>query len=196
MMKNKIHIVVAWIIAIFVMFFSFVASLQYVVLPTNSSQNMLTLSSDGYISPSRITIKHYVNNIHVCDYTLDLSIELRHQTFQKYKLPQLNEGRVEVCIELVGEQGYIKTNFIKAKVLYEKGILIYFSSDNRDINRYVYFISGRNKNIYYNKYDENGVFKWFPVQKAPNPRKIIRKEISYSYGSYGWEENSWVIDKK
>lgn len=176
-------LVVTLIILIFCYFLSF-----WVVLPTESLSNTLTLARYGYVSPSRIILRHYINDVHICDYTLDLKVELRHQTVQHYELPQLDNGWVEVCVELKNNKGNINTRFDHVKDLYERGLLIYYGSDLSDIDRYVHFISGENKTCFHNK---NGVFDWEFGNDESKIIKYSRQEISYSPGYYGWKENRW-----
>jgi hypothetical protein len=164
---------------------------------------MLTLVKYGSLSTNRITLRHYVNGVHVSDYVLELKIGLRHQQPQSYDLPQLNEGMVEVNVELVnGMHKYNSSftiNYDKASNLYEKGLLIYTTDDynsNTTIgdfiyyDRYIYFKSGEDETSYFEK---AGSSEWSLITDAPQPKRFTRKEMGYSSLYYGWKENKWVV---
>ncbi len=194
MRKNRKKIIIILAIVFFVLLLVYIYLSYLVVLPVKSSANSLTLVKNGAcLGPSKIILRHHINDIHICDYTLDLKIGLWHQTFQKYKLPKFDKGWIEVCVELENNNGYINARFENAKELYEKGLLIYFRGNNYSVDRYVYCKSGKN-NLYFHK--KEGVFDWGPTADTSGLKKIVKQEIGYSNFYYGWkEENKWVKTK-
>ena len=164
-----------------------------VVLPTASSANTLTLVEYGLINPNQVTLKHYVDNAHICDYTLNLKVGLDNQTNHTYELPKFDKGWVEICVKLERNEGHINARFEKAADLYKNGLLIYFGGDYAGTDKYVYFKSGRD-NLYFHKKEE--VFDWGPTTDTSALKKIVKQEIGYIPGDYGWkEENKWVKTK-
>ena len=177
----------------------------WVFLPTKSSSHTLTLVRYGYPSPSRITLRHYVDDVPINEYILELKGELWSQVPQSYELPQLNEGMVEINVELKNgidhSTGSLTINYEEARDLYEKGLLIYFNTafhSNITIgnfvyyDQYVYFVSKKERISYFEK---AGSSEWVPITNAPPLKKFVREGMGYSpYFGSGWQEkNKWVV---
>ena len=177
----------------------------WIILPTKSSSNILTLVKYGYPRLNRITMRRYVNDVPINDYTLDLKIDLRIQQPQKYKLPKVNEGSVEINIELedgvIHENSNVLTiNYAQASDLYNQGLLVFLTTDYASIayiggfvyyDQYVYFISGEERTYYYQK---AGSSEWSLITDAPQLKRFTREEMGYSPHRYGlWKENEWVM---
>lgn len=189
------------IIALFILLFCYV-QFSWVILPTNSIPNTLTLVSCGSASMKKITMKHYVNDELINAYMLELKVGVHNQTSQKYKLPEVNEGRVEFYVEIadgmVGKS-IILTSHYKSEDVYKKGLLIYsdaIDDSTIEINGLVYkdqyadFISGKERITYFEK---AGELQWSLITDAPKPKKFVREEMGYSPMYYGWKEaNKWV----
>jgi len=164
--------------------------------------------ADGYLSPNKVTLRYYVNNVHTNDYVLELKGELWDRKPQTYELPQLQEGRVEVDVELDDKVSIppesictLTINYENAQNLYEKGVLIYFSTDlysRTTIGRFVYydqyvhFISGANRISYIEK---AGPPNWSIIIDAPSPKKITPEgNFYFPYDDSDWKEkNKWVV---
>ena len=195
MKKNRKKIIIILAIVFFALLFGYIYLAYLVVLPTASSANTLTLVEYGLIDPNQVTLKHYVDNAHICDYTLEIKSSIRNQTAQKYELPKFDKGWIEVCVKLERNDGYINARFEKAADLYKNGLLIYFGGDYAGTDKYVYFKSGRD-NLYFHKKEE--VFDWGPTTDTSAFKKIGIQEMGYvsCHYDYGWkEENKWVKTK-
>lgn len=175
----------------------------WIILPTESSPHTLTFVNYGGCYIDRVTIRHYVNEVHINDYVLELKIGVRYQHSQSYELPQLNEGMIEVNLELMDRadrnDGTITINYDKASDLYEKGLLIYTTTDYKSniaigdfayYDQYVYFISGKEKTSYFEK---AGSSEWSLTTDSPKLKKFTREEMGYSTFYYGWKENEWEV---
>ena len=195
MKKNRKKIIIILAIVFFALLFGYIYLAYLVVLPTASSANTLTLVEYGLIDPNQVTLKHYVDNAHICDYTLEIKSGIWNQTAQKYELPKFDKGWIEVCVKLERNDGYINARFEKAADLYKNGLLIYFGGDYAGTDKYVYFKSGRD-NLYFHKKEE--VFDWGPTTDTSAFKKIGIQEMGYvsCHYDYGWkEENKWVKTK-
>ena len=193
MRKNRKKIMIICTIFIAFILILYFRIFYLVVLPTASSANTLTLVEYGLINPNQVTLKHYVDNVHICDYTLEIKSGIWNQTAQKYELPKFDKGWIEVCVKLERNDGYINARFEKADDLYKNGLLIYFGGDYAGTDKYVYFKSGRD-NLYFHKKEE--VFDWGPTTDTSALKKIGIQEMGYSTFYYGWkEENKWVKTK-
>ena len=176
---------------------------RLIILPTNSSPQMLTLVKYGYPRPKKIIMRHYVNDVAVNEYVLELKRDLRSQQPQKYKLPEVSDGRAEINVEM--EDGVTYNNNItltlncdSARDLYDRGLLIYLATDyasGTEINGYVYydqyayFISGQEK-IYYA--EKAGDSNWQRITDAPQLKKFTQAETGYSpHPNDLWKENGW-----
>lgn len=174
-----------------------------IILPTKSSPQMLTLVKYSYARLNRITMRHYVNDVVVNEYVLDLKIDLRDQQPQKYKLPELNDGRVEISVELEdgvtpGNNSILTLNYDQASDLYNRGLLIYLATDfasHTEIDgfayydQYAYFISGQEGTYYA---EEAGDSEWLIATDAPLPKKITREDMGFSpHHNDLWKENEW-----
>ena len=122
-MKKKICIVILIILLLFIEF-------PIVMLPTNSYPNELIIVQCGRTAIKQITLKHYVDEMHIKDYVLEMKVGVWNQTYHKYKLPQLIDGNVTVVIEFSdgvnGETVSLQEEYLSSE-LTEKGLLIYFS---------------------------------------------------------------------
>lgn len=181
----------------------FLLHFSWAILPTSSSSHMLTLVRNGYPNPYRITLRTYVNNKCSNEYILDLKYGLYNNQPQKYKLPKVDGERVDVIIEL--EDGVIHDNnniitiiYDNVEELYNKGLLIYLATDyttNTYIGDFVYYdqyihlVSGKGKKYYFEK---AGFSEWYSTNKAPQPRKIVKKGMEYVPFYYKWKENVWI----
>ena len=193
MKKNRKKIMIICTIFIAFILILYFRIFYLVVLPTASSANTLKLAEYGHIGPRRIILKYYVNDVHICDYTLNLKVELRNQSVQKYKMPKFDKGRVDVYIELDRDEGCINARFEDAKDLFKNGLLIYIKSSYYSIDSYVYCISGKDK-LYYHR--REGIFDWEPTTDTSALKKFLKQEMGYVPGNYGWkEENKWVKTK-
>jgi len=171
-------------IALFIFFF------PYAILPTSSSPHMLTLSYHSSCSVDRVTLRHYINDVHIADHELELEMWLQYQTSQKYKLPQLDEGRVEVHLEFGGLVGNLIVNYEDAKDLYEKGLLVYLTSHGVIDNRYVYLVSKDDQTCYF---QEESLPDWSLIDDAPQKLEwITRKDDMIYFAPHNWKTNKWV----
>ena len=193
MRKHRKKIIIILAIVFFALLSGYIYLDCLAILPVKSSANTLTLAEYGHIGPRRIILKYYVNDVHICDYTLNLKVELRNQSVQKYKMPKFDKGRVDVYIELDRDEGCINARFEDAKDLFKNGLLIYIKSSYYSIDSYVYCISGKDK-LYYHR--REGIFDWEPTTDTSALKKFLKQEMGYVPGNYGWkEENKWVKTK-
>lgn len=193
MRKHRKKIIIILAIVIFALLSGYIYLDCLAILPVKSSANTLTLAKCGSVEPNQVTLKHYVDNAHICDYTLNLKVGLDNQTNHTYELPKFDKGWVEICVKLERNEGHINARFEKAAYLYKNGLLIYFGGDYAGTDKYVYFKSGRD-NLYFHKKEE--VFDWGPTTDTSALKKIVKQEIGYIPGDYGWkEENKWVKTK-
>lgn len=175
----------------------------WVILPTRSTPNTLTVVSCSAASIERVVMNHYVNDELINKYELEFKIGVFNQTAQKYTLPEVNEGRVEFNVEIAdgivpGNDSILTLNY-RTEDLHKKGLLIYSETvDNSTItingsvyvSQYVNFISGKERIVYFEKAGES---QWSVVSDAPKPKKIVGEEMGYSPMYYGWKEaNKWV----
>ena len=177
----------------------------WVILPTKSSPYNLTLVRHGGPFPNRIVMLHFIDDTLVNEYVLDLEIGLRNQQPQKYTLPEVNEGRVEMIVEL--EDGVIDenkklltVNYKQASDLYNDGLLLYLITDYASYtnigdfvyyNQYVHFISGEERKTYFEK---GGNTEWTLKSDTPLPKRFVRKDLEYTPLDYTWKENEWKIN--
>lgn len=170
------------------------------IMPTRSSANMLTVVKDGYPAPARITVENYTNDA-VNEYVLDFKINLRSLDPQKYKMPELSDGRAEVSVELEDDDGTLTVNYDRASDLYDRGLLICFSTDypsSTEINgsvyrdHYIYFISGNDRVYYAQKGINPG---WLSAVDVPKQRKFIFPGLGgyYPHQINLWKENKWEV---
>lgn len=164
---------------------------------------MLTLTRYTYLCPNKITLKHYINDIHISDYVLDLKNGMGVQQTQSYKLPYLKEGKVEVSVELEDDlNSNITITYSQAQDLYEKGLLIYFTDNSSEYsivdgksiyNRYVYFVS-KNTQICY--FREAYSSRWEIIDAAPPLKRFALEQMGYFPNSYEWKENEWIVSQQ
>jgi len=154
---------------------------------------MLTLARhNGDYSVEQITLRHYINDVHITDHVLELKQHLQYQTSQRYKLPQLNEGRVEVHLEFGGLTGNLIVSYEDAKDLYEKGLLVYLTNHNVIYDRYVYLISKDDRTCYF---QDASLLAWSIAKDAPQDLAwITRKDDMIYFAPNNWKrENKWVV---
>ncbi|MCL2254248.1 MAG: hypothetical protein FWC09_07365 [Lachnospiraceae bacterium] len=194
-----------------------------VIYPTKSSPQKLTLAiyRNPYINRPIVTLKHYINEQHIADYILTIENGVKVYEPQSYILPKLNEGVVEVNIELGDE---INSSFIisdiQANELFNDGFLIYLYSDHRNrfynesmnlifheqyvnfifgSNRIVYYLSGENRASGYYMLDtgnwgwtDEAYPEWTIVTNSPRLKKLPHDIKYYSKWYSGWKENKWI----
>lgn len=201
MIKHMKLIFILCILGISMLVFLIYSSLNWVMFPTKSVPHTMTLSRYTYLCANKITLKHYVNDIHIRNYVLELKVGMGVQGIQSYNLPQLSEGSVEVIVELNDElNSSITMKYNHAQNLYEKGLLIYFTDNNSEYfivdgkslyDRYVYFVSNNIKICYYR---EAFASNWEIIDDAP-PLKIFAKEqMGHFPCANEWKNNHWVIE--
>ena len=185
------------------------------VLPVNSTPKKLSLTVYKWFHPNKpvIILRHYINGLHICDYTLSIENGVHVFEPQVYDLPELVEGTVEIIVEL-GDNAYVKSgnkansNFTiyctNASDLYRKGLLVYLTPIDSEIyfsvenigfyNRYVYFVSGDNKICYFNSACNP---EWSIIMNAPPLIRISPREdpSGSMYWPSGWEANVWVVSQ-
>ena len=176
----------------------------WIILPVKSSSHTLTLVRDGYPRIHQITMRHYVNDVLINDYNLELKIGLRVQQPQKYMLPLLNEGRVEINVELVNISdvniGSFTVSYDNANDMYKKGLMIYTFSDFMSriyiggyayCDEYIYFMSGKERTYYF---EEAGSSEWSLTTNVPPLKRFIREQLGYCPLPYNsWKENEWEV---
>lgn len=196
--KILLHITCIWLPVVFVM----VYYSPWIYIPTHSSPYTLTLIETGYPSLKRIIVRHYMNNLHIDDYVLDLKIGIRNQKLQKYVLPEISEGEIEIIAVL--EDGVTYENDCELAVKYDdiielknKGLLVYLLTDFKSgiyigdfiyYDQFVCFISGEKKTVFVEK---AGSSEWEYITEIPLLKKFVRKTAEYSPIYYGWKENKW-----
>jgi hypothetical protein len=197
--KKGIIIVLSVVIGIKIIDFSLKFFWIIAELPTRSSWGELILAQNADFGPDKIVLKHYKNEEHVCDYELELVNWLNNQTSQKYKLPKIKDGSVEIWVYTYGvlQTNTVVTRYEDAKKLYRKGLLIYFDSyesydeieDCPSSDRYVNFVSGGDrKSLFCGPYDT----EWRIVDDAPKLKKyIVPDPIAYFPGDNNCKENKW-----
>ena len=173
---------------------------SWVILPVNSSSHRLTLLEEGYyLIMNRVTLSHYVDGKHRNDYVLELKTGSGTQKPQSYELPELKEGMVKVTVDLE-EGGNLITNYVHASNLYEKGLLIWLTTDKGSnitidgsvyYDQYVCFLSGKERISFCEK---AGSTEWSVVMDAPRPKRVNKKSTTYTIFYTGWKEkNKWEM---
>lgn len=171
----------------------------WVILPTKSLPNTLILVQNGYPDINRITMEHYVNDVLLNDYVLDLKTGLSYQP-QKYLLPKVKEGKVKINVELEnglvsGDNSTLTINY-HVSDLYNKGLLIYVTTDWQFAtsingcayyNQYVDFVSGKKRTSYFEKAGDS---EWLLTTDAPKLKRFRHIGIDY-FRDYRWKENGW-----
>ena len=172
-----------------------------VIYPIKSLSKEITFVYYGGYYPNKpvITLKHYIEEVHVVDYVLSIENGIYIQEPQFYKLPELNEGVVEVNIEFGGTvNGSFSIPYSQASDFYKNGLLVYLTDNDSNISTiegfvyydlYLYFISGESKICYFK---EAGSSEWSITTSSPQLRKIPRDERPYLIWYSGWKENKWV----
>jgi len=207
--RNKTVIITLCAIGIIVLsLFAFFIKAMYfpVIYPIKSSSGELSvvLYSGFHTNRPVITLRHYIDGLHIADYELTIEKGVRVQEPQKYTLPSFEEGAVDVIIKLGDDY---KSNFAisynHASDLYKRGLLIYLTSDNSFISyepreyiydRYIYFVSGDSRMCYSLKVN---ALEWELIDKhidsTPKLKKIPRNEDPYLVTYSGWKEYEWIV---
>lgn len=178
----------------------------WIILPIKSNPHTLTLVKYGYININQITLEHYVDDILINNYIMELNSKLRFQQPQYYKLPYLNNGKIVINIEFddgVTNTGnkIITLDYDSTNELYNNGLLIYLYTDYNSyitinnfvyFDQYVYLISGKNRTYFLEK---AGSTECTRVSEAPKPKVLTRKEFGMIYTNFNYkcEENKWLI---
>jgi hypothetical protein len=159
---------------------------------------MLTLARNTRLSTNKITLRHYVNGVHISDYVLELKIGMGIQETREYVLPPLENGKVEVIVELEDElNSSVIIVYNQARDLYENGLLIYFTDNDSMFSivngeylydRYVYFASGKEDSCYFREAFSS---EWVVIDNAPPLKRFAREEMGY-IPSDGRQEYEWV----
>lgn len=176
----------------------------WVFLPTKSSPRALTFTvyKKDYRTKPVITLRHYVDGMHVCDYTLTIENGVHIEEPQSYALPKIDKGRVEVNINLQDENGNFTIIYNQADDFYKKGLLIYLTEGKTDsssviysdtvCDRYVYLVSGEKKICYFKGRDSS---EWSIIMDPLSLKGIKIKELSPAIidSPPKWEKNEWVV---
>lgn len=172
---------------------------EMVILPTRSSAHKLTIVLDGNPFPKQVVLTEFTNDTYVGEYILELKKGVYNQKPQKYELPKLNDGQLQVKLDTKND-GSFTVDYINSDELYERGLLIYIMADFHSTNamdgsgsycnRYIYFVSGEDTICYSKK---EGEAEWSIITDAPKPRKFTKAEMGYSpFALDGQKENEWV----
>jgi hypothetical protein len=172
--------------------------IPYTIYPTKSAPHKLLIvcCDPEYPTKPVITLKCYLNGQHISDNTLVIKNGLHLQEPQSYDLPKLENGEVEVNLEL-GDRMHssFTLTYDNAKDLYEKGLLIYLDLGNHYYNndQFVCFVSGK-VTTYYGRATNDE--EWSIKKEAPSLKAIPPKENpGYAIPNSGWRENKWVVNK-
>ena len=192
-MRRRALIIIGMSIVVFA-FIRIALSYPWIIYPTKSSPHKLSIvCHSGLFYPNKpvITIKHYVNNLHVGDNILMIKDGVHVQETQTYDLPNLDNGRVEVNVELGDEKDSSFTlNFDNAEDFYKRGFLIYLADYEDNGNQFIYLVSGKETTCYNRTKDSEA---WAIKTKVPSPKAIPHKEYFAYVAIYsGWKENKWV----
>lgn len=166
---------------------------SWVFYPTKSSACTLSLVLYSGFFPNKpaITLKCYENGLLIGDYFLEVKKGVYDQEPQSYKLPELDNGTVEVNVELGDNLNSSFTlMYDDAEALYQRGLLIYLANFDTP---HVYFVSG-NETTCYNKATDSGEFTIetdFPSLKAIPAKENPGFVAIYS----GWKDNKWVVSE-
>ncbi len=167
-----------------------------IIYPTKSSPHKLSIviHSGSWENKPIITLKHYVNGLRVSDYILNIKNGVHVQEPQSYELPNLDNGIVEVNINLGDEMNSNFTlTYDNAEELYEKGLLIYLADYNDNNDLLAYLVSGKETTCYNRAPDYSA--KWVIKAEMPSPKFFPHKEYTAYVSIYsGWKDNKWVVD--
>lgn len=150
-MRRRLWITILGACCVVIAFIYIALSYPWVIYPTKSSPNKLSIACYSGFWPNKpvITLKHYVNGLHDSDYILDIKNGVHIQEPQSYELPDLDDGIVEVNIEMGDEMNSsFKLTYDNAKDLYQRGLLIYLADYDDNGNQYVYLVSGKETTCY------------------------------------------------
>lgn len=168
-------------------------------MPVNSSPRTLSIARyAGYNTELTITLRHYVDDIHLSDYVLILERGVQRHEPQRYRLPNLREGTVEVIFEIEGEKPDAVMMTYSANELYKKGLLIYLTDNDSEYvfvdgdynnDSYVFFVSGKNEIC---NYKQPFSSEWITITDAPQRKRFLGEPLPTGWNS-GWEENEWTV---
>lgn len=169
----------------------------YVILPTKSRTRTLTFVNNGLPAPDKIVLSYTLNNKHMYDYGLNID-QIGYQTAQEYDIPDIENGIIHIFLQLK-DDGTIDFGDIYADELYKNGMLIYFYTDlshdpitdtDRAFDRYVYFISGKNRKCFCKTQKD---VEWQQVQSKVGLKKIVKEAIGYCKNDNGIIKNKWIM---
>ena len=185
-------IIISVCCAMIALFFLYILFFPANILPTKSSPHTLSIvrySGYSYSNKPVITIKSYENDLHICDYILEIETGVFIQEPQSYELPETGSRTVDIQVELGDEMNSSFTlTYNDAADLYQKGLLVYLAKYDE---LYVYFVSGKETTCYSRATDAE---EWTNVAEFPSPKAIPREENPGFVSIYsGWKENEWVV---
>lgn len=200
---KKVFKILGSIILVLVTIFLCYIYFPWVILPVQSRHKTITLVECGGPYIRKVSISHYINDIHENDYTLDT--ELRIQQPQYYRLPKLNVGKATINIELEdgmnGEYITFPLNYEDASDMYKKGILIYSTANYKSSitidgfvynDQYVYIISGKEKACHFKK---AGLSEWKQINDFSMLKVFAKEQMGYTPLYDEWKQNKWIISK-
>lgn len=193
-MRKRVVIIIFLSCCVVSALFYIAFSYPWVIYPTKSSPHKLSfvVHSGAWENKPKITLKHYVNGLHVRDYILNIKTGVHIQEPQSYELPDLDKGMVEVNINLGDEMNSNFTlTYDNGEDLYQRGLLIYLADFDDNHNLLAYLVSGKETTCYNRT---PGSTKWAIKEDVPSPKFFPHKEY-YAYISIycGWKDNKWVV---
>ena len=130
--KRKVVILAVCALALIPLFFLIKALCFPVIYPVKSASQELTIVLYSGFYPNRpvITLKHFIDERYIADYVLTIENRIHEQEPQTYALPVLEEGAVEVSIEL-GDRidSSFTITYNQTADLFNEGMLIYLYTD-------------------------------------------------------------------
>ncbi|MDR2598906.1 MAG: hypothetical protein LBC73_01355 [Oscillospiraceae bacterium] len=185
-----------------------------VIYPVKSTPQELTIVLYRGFFPNSpiITLRHYIGNLHIADYNLVIENGIRTEESQNYRLPEFEEGVIEIYIDLRDKMDSRSTPisliYDNAEELYQRGLLIYITTDGSGglsivddnnfvvehvYDRYVHFVSGKDKKCFLK---EAYSTEWVLTSNAPSLKRLPAKYSGPQLPPYysGWRENDWIVD--
>ncbi|MDR2589619.1 MAG: hypothetical protein LBC71_01330 [Oscillospiraceae bacterium] len=216
MMNKRVKIIILTLVMIIILIpLGFVIKKLYfpVIYPVKSTPQELTivLYRGFHHNSPIITLRHYIGDLHIADYTLVIENGIGAEETQNYRLPRFEEGTVEINIDLRDRMDSRSTPisliYDNAEELYQRGLLIYITTDGsgRSIvddnnlviehvyDRYVHFVSGQDRKCFLKeKYSS----EWVLTSNAPSLKRLPAKYSGPQLPPYysGWRENEWIVD--
>jgi len=148
-----------------------------------------------------ITLKQYIDELHIVEYTLEIKNGVHIQEPQSYELPELHSGTVEInCALGDSENSSFTISYNEASNFYQEGLLIYITDNMSEYvmvdgieyyDKYIYFVSGKEETCYYKSAYSP---EWLIITDAPPLKGLKRNEPApYIVNYCGWRENRWVV---